>query len=83
MPISVTKEEIINQLFNIFSKITGEENINAFTEISPQQKESLIVIDIMVEIEMQFGVSLQPYDDTKFKTLGEIVDHVLPKIQNG
>lgn len=77
---SLSKEDILHELIPIFVKVFGDagliidENTNAY---SVDTWNSLNHMILMTEVEKRFGITIEPLDVLKAKSVRGLVDVII------
>tara|TARA_B100000683_G_C12418028_1_gene526635 strand:+ start:103 stop:342 length:240 start_codon:yes stop_codon:yes gene_type:complete len=78
----MTKEEVLNQIQEIFRSVLSEDNLilqNDTTADNIDEWDSLNHIQLIVAIEKHFKIRFSSSEIQGFKNVGEMCDSVLSK----
>lgn len=74
----ITFEQIEQEVFQIVSEVmnTDIERITPKTTFDELSADSLDTVDMIMEVEDTFGITVKDEDADKFQSVGQIIDHI-------
>ena len=80
----MSKEQVLRKLNEIFKEVFDDETITVTDDTTANSIDgwdSLMHIDLLFSIENNFGIQFEMDEGLKMRTVGEMVDSILKKIE--
>lgn len=76
----MTEQEVIQGVIDIVRNVSAEEELTVETTIDDIKIDSLDCIEVILETEDYFDISIQDDDADKMKSIGDLVKHVVTQV---
>ncbi len=80
----MTREEVFSKVKDLLAQSIGEDKADSITEdallMDDLGLDSLETMDLIMNLESEFGISIPDEDIEKIKTVGDVVNYIMEKI---